>query len=71
MSIKYAYGNRKDTDTQEEGMIPREALMGLSSFGVPRYDLLPGLSDYPDAKASITQALDGEGIPNRIQGFDR
>lgn len=71
ISIRYIYGNRALTDTQAEGMIPREALQMLSRFGVPRYDLLPGLSDYPDAKAGITLALDGEGISNRIAGYVR
>jgi hypothetical protein len=71
ISIKYIYGNRKDTDTQSEGMIPREGLNMASRFGAPRYDLLPGLSNYPDAQKAITPALDGEGIPNRIRGYVR
>lgn len=71
MSIKYAYGNRKDADTQAEGMIPRGECQMLSCFGVPRYTLLPGLSNYPDAKQAITPELDGEGVPNRIKGYVR
>lgn len=71
MSIKYIYGNRAFSDTQAEGMIPREALQMLSRFGVPRYDLLPGLATYPEARRDITRALDGEGIPNRIKGYVR
>ncbi len=71
MSVKYIYGNRASNDIQSEGMMPREALQMLSRFGVPREVLLPGLSNYPDAKASITNVLEGEGIPNRIRGYVR
>ncbi len=71
VSPKYIYGNRGMSDVQGEGMMPREALQMATRFGVPRRDLLPGLSDYPTAKASITPVLDGEGIPNRIRGYVR
>jgi hypothetical protein len=71
MSIKYIYGNRAEGDVQGEGMMPREALQMATRFGVPRRDLLPGIEDYPTSKASITEALDGEGLPNRIKGYVR
>lgn len=71
ISPKYLYGNRGPLDYQGEGMMPREALKMASRFGAPRRDLLPGLATYPDAKAAITPAIDGEGIPNRIRGFVR
>lgn len=68
-SIKYIYGNRKDTDYQGEGMVPREALQMASRFGSPRVTLLPGLADFPQSKAAITTELDGEGLPFRIKGY--
>jgi len=71
ISIKYLYGNRADRDYQGEGMMPRELLQMATKFGAVRDYLLTGLSDYPTAKASITPALDGEGIPNRPFGYVR
>lgn len=71
MSIKYIYGNRKETDFQSEGMIPREGLQMLSRFGVPRYEMYPGLANYPDSRDGITSNLDGEGVANRIAGYVR
>ena len=68
-SIKYIYGNRKDTDFQGEGMVPREALQAATRFGSPRVTLLPGLADFPQSKAAITPELDGEGLPFRIKGY--
>ena len=68
-SIKYLYGNRKDSDFQGEGMIPREALQAATRFGSPRWSLLPGISDFPQSRLAITQELDGEGLPFRIQGY--
>ena len=70
-SVRYIYGNRAETDSQGEGMIPREALQMVSRFGSPRRELLPGVSNFPDAKAAVTPALDGEGLPFRIKGYVR
>ena len=71
ISVKYMYGNRTDRMFQGEGMMPRELLQMATKFGAVRYDLLPGLANYPDSKAAITSALDGEGLPSRPYGYVR
>lgn len=71
VSVRFIYGNRSTSDYQGEGMMPREALQMVSRFGSPRRELLPGMSNFPDAKAGITAELDGEGLPFRIQAYAR
>lgn len=65
ISVAFIYGNRKPTDLQGEGMIPREAGMQLTRFGSPDWDKLPGIYDFPTSQRMITPAIDGDGVPNR------
>ena len=51
----YIYGNRRETDHQDEGMITREALKNLNHCGDVLYDDFPYNKKYPEVKKLIAE----------------
>lgn len=49
ISTDFFYHNRKPTDWQGDGMIPREACANLVEFGGVKHDKLPTNTNYPNA----------------------
>src|SRR5699024_6744740 len=49
----YLYGNRLDIDTQNEGMVPRQALKSFNHNGDVLYTTFPWNMTYPKCKAKI------------------
>ena len=73
-SVNYIYGNRLDTDDQNEGMIPRQALKTLLNFGDCHWDDFTGYSDYDDAKAAYKadkEKYDELAYPYTINSYYR
>ena len=71
-SVKYIYGNRRDADSQDEGMIPRQALKTLVDFGDCHWAALSGYSDYPSAKLlyeARKEELDDLAYPYKINSY--
>lgn len=54
-SVGYIYTNRKDTDYQGEGMIPREALSNLLTDGDVEFDDYPYDEDYSVLKPTFPE----------------
>ena len=50
-SVNYIYGNRLSTDSQDEGMVPREALQTLLRRGDCHWSDFPGYNTYETAKS--------------------
>jgi hypothetical protein len=46
LSPGFIYGNREETDYQEEGMYPRQALKNLQKYGTVEFDLFPYKDHY-------------------------
>ncbi len=70
----YSYAARKDTDWQNEGMMPRELLMQAMMIGTVPYDLFPYEGTYIDVKSKLVEkwkSLDGVWLSSRIKGFVR
>lgn len=65
LSVAHIFGLRKTTDYQGDAMIMREAGLNLTRWGVVPWDRFPGIISFEQARDSITQVLDGDGIPNR------
>lgn len=73
-SPAYIYANRKESDWQGEGMIPRQALKGLKDNGVCHLHDYVGFYDYQQAKNIYTKRkdeLDKKAYPYRISSYYR
>lgn len=71
-SVGYIYGNRKDTDSQDEGMIPREALQNLVDFGDVYYNNFPYNDEYLKVKAKVNANKNNLlklASPNKITSY--
>lgn len=74
MSVMWIYGNRRNSICKKEGMIIRDALSNLISFGEAKYDDFPGNSEYEDAIEKFEANVDNlkaEALKNRINGYYR
>lgn len=76
--VRYApsfiYGNRTDMQYQGEGMIPREALSMLMISGVPEWDVMPWIKEYPECREYVRQnraALHEVARPQRLDKYFR
>ena len=70
----YIYGNRRDTDTQEEGMIIRQALKQLNHCGDVLYEDFPYNKRYPRVKRLIEkdkENLAAKALPYAIKEYFR
>lgn len=73
-SPMYIYANRRDTDFQGSGMMPREALKNLRDFGMCHFDKFPDYYEYDEARKKYLdnkEVLDKEAYPYRISSFYR
>lgn len=73
-SPSYIYANRTDSDYHGEGMMPRQALDNLKTFGMCHYEDFQGFYSYADActKYSAQKAdLDKKAYPYRISSYYR
>jgi hypothetical protein len=70
----FVYADRAVTDSQDEGMVPREALKELKKNGLVTADLFPFLGDYPTLKAKFEENKDTllkVAEPYKITGYAR
>lgn len=65
LSVAHAFGLRLETDFQGDGMIPRQAGLNYTRWGIVPWEKLPGIMSFEQARDSITSVLDGDGLPNR------
>lgn len=73
-SVNYIYGNRLSTDTQEEGMIPRQALKTILDYGDCHWNDFSGYSKYPAAKSAYEakkSTYDEKAYPYKINSYYR
>lgn len=73
-SITYFYGNRADTDSQDEGMCPRDGFKRLAEYGDCHWVDCDGFYDYPTSKAIYKrrkEELDMLAKPYRISKYYR
>lgn len=73
-SVGFIYANRKETDLQEEGMIPREALSALVHSGAVYESLFPVNEQYPKILTKFEQVKDElleQALPYRITAYCR
>lgn len=73
-SVNYIYGNRLPTDTQNEGMIARQALKTLLDYGVCHWTDFAGYNSYPTAKENYEknkEKYDDLAYPYKINSYYR
>lgn len=73
-SVNYIYGNRLDTDIQDECMIPRQALRTLLNFGDCHWDDFNGYNVYATAKSKYEankETFDDLAYPYKINSYYR
>lgn len=71
-SVIYIYGNRLLTDTQNEGMIPRQALKTIVNFGDCHWDDFSGYCSYATAKSAYEadkERYDDLAYPYKINSY--
>jgi hypothetical protein len=76
--VRYAssfiYGNRTNLHYQGEGMVPRQALSMLVISGVPEWDEMPWIKEYPECRAYVRanrERLHQLARPQRIEKYFR
>lgn len=72
MSVGYIYGNRTKTTHKGKGMIIRDALKTLSTYGTVTKDKFPYNVEIPDAVNKFNQYANGlyeEGTISRISSY--
>lgn len=73
-SVNYIYGNRLPTDSQNEGMIPRQALKTILDYGDCHWSDFSGYSVYETAKAMYAEnkvLYDDLAYPYKINSYYR
>lgn len=71
-SVNYIYGNRLSSDSQDDGMIPRQALKTLVNFGDCHWNDFKGYNEYPTAKskyATNKENFDDLAYPYKINSY--
>lgn len=72
MSTGYIYGNRRDSDHKETGMIMRDALKAVTNYGTTEYEMFPYNIEVPEAIKKFEDnevRLSLHGYSNKISSY--